>query len=50
MTLKTQGLQTLDQIRSFVDGNNPIEFEIPQRDAAYDFITQQLRLGSIRVC
>lgn len=43
VTLKTQGLQTLDQVRIFLDGNKPIEFEIPQRDAAYDFITQQLR-------
>jgi len=49
VTLKTQGLQTLEQVRNFLDGNKPIEFEISQRDAAYDFIAQQLRLfGYIR--
>jgi transposase InsO family protein len=43
VTLKTQGLQTLEQVCAFLEGSKPLEFEIPQREAAYDFIAQQLR-------
>jgi len=43
VTLKTQGLQTLEQIRAFLEGAQPLGFEAPQRETAYDFITQQLR-------
>lgn len=42
VTLKTHRLQTLEQIRAFLDGTQPIGFQAPQRDAAYGFITQQL--------
>ena len=35
MTLQTHGLQTLDQIRSFLVGNEPLEFD----DAAYEFVS-----------
>jgi len=43
VTLKTQGLQTLEQIHAFLEGTQPLGFEALQREAAYDFIAQQLR-------
>nr|VFJ47771.1 MAG: Integrase core domain-containing protein [Candidatus Kentron sp. FW]VFJ62302.1 MAG: Integrase core domain-containing protein [Candidatus Kentron sp. FW] len=50
MTLKTQGLQTLEQIRAFLDGSEPLGFEVPERKAAYDFIARQLRrFGYVRL-
>lgn len=42
VTLKTQGLQTLAQIQAFLDGSQPLDFEVPQREAAYAFTAQQL--------
>lgn len=41
--LKTQGLQTLDQMRAFVAGAQPIGFQAPARDAAYAWIADELR-------
>lgn len=50
VTLKTQGLQTLEQIRSFLNGSEPLAFTAPQRTAAYDFIAEQLRhFGYLRL-
>ena len=43
VTLQTQGLQTLKQIQAFLEGSQPLEIEITQRKAAYEFITQTLR-------
>ncbi|TFH64690.1 MAG: transposase [Gemmatimonadales bacterium] len=43
VTLKTQGLQTLEQIRAFLEGSQPLDFEAPRREAAYAFVGQQLR-------
>ncbi len=43
MTLQTQGLQTLEQLRAFLEGSQPIDFDVPQREAANDFIAQTLR-------
>lgn len=43
VTLKTQGLQTLEQIRAFLEGSQPLDFEVSQREAAHDFISQTLR-------
>jgi len=43
VTLKTQGLQTMEQIRAFLEGSQPLGFEAPQREAAYDFVRQQLQ-------
>lgn len=46
VTLKTEGLQTLEQIRAFLDGSQPLGFEVPHRGAAYGFVRRQLeRLG-----
>ncbi|MHB8248248.1 MAG: transposase family protein [Acidithiobacillus sp.] len=41
--LTTQGLQTLEQIRAFLEGSQPLGFEALPRDSAYDFIAQTLR-------
>ena len=43
VTLKTQGLQTLEQIRAFLEGTQPLDFRVPGREGAYDFIVRQLR-------
>ena len=43
MTLHTQGLQTLAQVRAFVSGNEPISFTLEDRHAAYGWITDALR-------
>ena len=41
--LKTQGLQTLEQIRAFLDGAQPLGFDAPARDDLYDWLTNELR-------
>lgn len=43
VTLHTQGLQTLAQVRAFVSGNEPISFTLEDRLAAYGWITDTLR-------
>ena len=43
VTLKTQGFQTLEQIRAFLEGTQPLDFRVPGREGAYDFIVRQLR-------
>jgi hypothetical protein len=43
VTLQTQGLQTLEQLCAFLEGSQPIDFDVPQREAANDFIAQTLR-------
>lgn len=42
VTLKTQGLQALEQIRAFLAGSAPLSFAVPQREAAYGFVAAQL--------
>jgi hypothetical protein len=41
-TLKTEGLQTLEEIRAFLDGSEPLGFETPHRGAAYGFVGRQI--------
>ena len=41
--LKTQGLQTLEQVRAFLEGSQPLGFEVPARKAAYVWIAGELR-------
>ena len=41
--LHTQGLKTLDDIRTFLDGSQPLEVKAPQREAAYELIARTLR-------
>lgn len=43
MTLKTQGLQTLEQIQAFLEGSQALDFQAPSREAAYDWIAAELR-------
>ena len=43
VTLQTEGLQTLEQIRAFLEGSQPMGFEIRSREAANDLIAQTLR-------
>ena len=43
MTLHTQGLQTLAQVRAFVSGSKPVSFTLEDRHAAYGWITDTLR-------
>lgn len=43
VTLHTQGLQTIDEIRAFVDGSQAVGFQTTDRDEAHRFIGQTLR-------
>ena len=40
--MQTERLQTLVQVRSFLVGNEPSEFRIPDRDTAYEFVRRVL--------
>lgn len=50
MKLHTQRLQTLAQIRAFVDGSQPLDFKPVDRQAAYDFVAQTLRQFQYPCC
>ena len=41
--LKTQGLQNMEQIHTFLEGAQPLGFEAPARDAVYGWISGELR-------
>ena len=43
VTLKTSSTPTLAQVRAFLDGSQPFELLIPDREQAYDFIADTLR-------
>lgn len=43
VTFKTSSIPTLAQIRAFVDGSQPFELQIPDRDQAYAFIADALK-------
>jgi len=43
VTLQTQGLQSLEQVRAFLQGSQSLGFEVPNREATYEFIAQTLR-------
>ena len=38
MTLQTQRVQTLEQVRHVVEGNEPVDFALADRASAYEFI------------
>lgn len=38
VTLQTQGLQSLEQVRAFLEGSQSLGFEVPNREATYEFI------------
>jgi hypothetical protein len=42
VTFKTSNIPTLDQIRAFLDGSQPFDLHIPDRDQAYAFIAETL--------
>ncbi len=42
VTLHTQGLQTLAQVRAFVSGNEPISFALEDRGKAYDWMVRRI--------
>ena len=42
VTLKTEGLQTLEQVRDFLAGSAPLDFAVVQRPEAYGFVAAQL--------
>lgn len=43
VTLKTQGFRSLDAVRAFLDGSQPLDFQAPHREDAYDWIATELR-------
>lgn len=48
--LHTQRLQTLDEIRAFLDGASPLDFTVPSRPEAYGWIESSLcQLGYLRL-
>jgi hypothetical protein len=48
--LHSQRLQTLDEIRAFLDGATALDFKVPSRDEAYDWIEGSLhQLGYRRL-
>ena len=42
VTLRTERIRTLDQIRAFLDGSEPADFRFAGRDSAYDFVRRTL--------
>ena len=42
MTLRTEQIRTLDQIRAFLDGSELTDFRFTGRDSAYDFVRRTL--------
>ena len=42
MTLQTERLHTVEQIRGFLDGNGEMDFGPLHRDEAYDFVRRTL--------
>lgn len=43
VTLKTEGLQSLEQIKAFLEGSAALGFEPPDREAIYDWLSGELR-------
>jgi transposase InsO family protein len=43
VTLHTDALQTLEQVQAFLNGSTALELHIPERDAAYQWISATLR-------
>ena len=43
VTLRTDALQTLEQVEIFLNGSTALELHIPEREAAYAWITATLR-------
>ena len=42
VTLQTERIRTLEEVRAFVDGNEPVDFELADRESAYGFVRRTL--------
>jgi len=42
VTLRTERIRTLDQLRAFLEGNEPADFELTDRTSAYAFVRRTL--------
>ena len=42
LTLDTERLRTLSEVRAFLDGNHPVDFRPVDRDDAYGFVRRTL--------
>ena len=42
VTLRTERIRTLDQIRAFLNGSEPADFELTDRSSAYAFVRRTL--------
>ena len=42
MTLRTERIRTLDQLRAFLEGNEAADFQLTRRDSAYAFVRRTL--------
>ena len=40
--LRTERIRTLDQVRAFLDGSEPADFELADRTSAYAFVRRTL--------
>lgn len=50
VTLQTRRLQTLEQVRAFLDGSEALDIEVHQREAAYTFVAETLaQFGYMRL-
>lgn len=50
VTLHTQGLQTLAQVRAFVSGNEAVAFTLTERSAAYSWMADTLKRFHYELC
>ena len=42
MTLDTERLRTLSEVRAILDGSHPVDFRLVDRDDAYGFVRRTL--------
>ena len=42
VTLRTERIRTLGQVRAFLEGNQPADFELTDRTSAYAFVRRTL--------
>jgi hypothetical protein len=50
VTLKAQGLQTLEEIQAFLEGTQPLSVEAPTRAQANQWVSTELhRVGYLRL-
>ena len=42
VTLRTERIRTLEQVRAFLDGSGPADFDLDDRDSAYLFVRRLL--------